>query len=270
MVEGYHDVPDEHVLSLKSKRVTRNGCCNEPYPDPSGRCMGCGAPHKAGQEAYDVTIGLPNGVSFKDPQIQEHLSQVVPPDWPGFISQLQGSDRDSSAGKNTYKLLLFKRQSSPDAMGVANASRLALPELVKIADQLDNVKEHGYSVVVDSMIRSITATNNCGSCEAFEDGISDLRSYLSSSKFHDDTTVQVSDVLMRLDEIGSSAFGAQEDGWRQQNLDPSKNDPRSRDERGYLANLHGRSVRAMNKCTACGEDTEFKLCDECNEDDEPT
>lgn len=41
--------------------------------------------------------------------------------------------------------------------------------------------------------------------EELEAGIADLVSYLTSPKFNDDTTVQVSDVLLRLSEIKSAA-----------------------------------------------------------------
>ncbi len=41
--------------------------------------------------------------------------------------------------------------------------------------------------------------------EAMQEGLNLLRSYLQSSKFHQDTTVQVSDVLMRLAEAELSA-----------------------------------------------------------------
>ncbi len=40
---------------------------------------------------------------------------------------------------------------------------------------------------------------------ATAEGIALLRSYLMSSKFHSDTTVQVSDVLLRLAELESHA-----------------------------------------------------------------
>jgi hypothetical protein len=42
-------------------------------------------------------------------------------------------------------------------------------------------------------------------------GINDLKVYLLSEKFWKDTTVQVSDVLRRLDEIMSNAEAAEED-----------------------------------------------------------
>lgn len=41
--------------------------------------------------------------------------------------------------------------------------------------------------------------------QVYHEGISELRSYLCSDKFHLDTTVQVSDVLHRLSEVESSA-----------------------------------------------------------------
>lgn len=37
-------------------------------------------------------------------------------------------------------------------------------------------------------------------------GIQELQGYLTSSKFHDDTTVQVTDVLNRLQAIKNAAF----------------------------------------------------------------
>ena len=42
--------------------------------------------------------------------------------------------------------------------------------------------------------------------KALEDGMTALRVYLSSPKFHEDTTVQVSDIFLRLDEMKSASF----------------------------------------------------------------
>jgi hypothetical protein len=42
--------------------------------------------------------------------------------------------------------------------------------------------------------------------EQYEEGLNDLRCYLNSSKFHVDTTVQVSDIMLRLDEVKHELF----------------------------------------------------------------
>jgi hypothetical protein len=221
-------------------------CCKEPYPDRTGRCMGCGGAHKPGQEAYEVSIELPNGTPFRDPQVQEHLSQVVPHEWPGFTARLEQSDRDSSDDTNKYKLRLFRRNEVPAAQPAF--ANMVLAPLVKVADRLDAIRAHDEAGVIDEIIRSVTAeaesgectscgeetygqklcpacskrdfeeagmsteasrkTANCQGCAAYEEGIRDLTSYLTSSKFHEDTTVQTADVLTRLSEIGSSAWQA--------------------------------------------------------------
>ena len=43
------------------------------------------------------------------------------------------------------------------------------------------------------------------------EGLDNLRSYLASNKFHDDTTVQVGDVFLRLDEAYTNADRAEAD-----------------------------------------------------------
>jgi len=228
-------------------------------------------------------LQLPNGVQFRDPAVQEHLRQVVPSDWPGVITTLEKSDRDSSAKRNNYILTLTKRRPEPvnrmasysgdvkraskqysmqdaawaqetdskilrnvidkysddvtrdpylsdsiksryyAAMGelaqraegdeslssheATNKKDLIkrstlLPALIKICDGLDIIGETKNADSVDGMIRSITANeDSCQNCQRMSEGVSSLRSYLMSPKFHQDTTVQVGDVLMRLDEI---------------------------------------------------------------------
>lgn len=47
---------------------------------------------------------------------------------------------------------------------------------------------------------------------ALQEGFRDLRRYLQSSKFHDDTTVQASDVLVRLSAIMDQGTSARHDG----------------------------------------------------------
>ena len=42
--------------------------------------------------------------------------------------------------------------------------------------------------------------------ETYEESINELRRYLNSSKFSVDTTVQTSDVIMRLDELKHDLF----------------------------------------------------------------
>lgn len=44
--------------------------------------------------------------------------------------------------------------------------------------------------------------------DALRAGIARLRAYLTSSKFHEDPTVQAADVLLRLEEIGIEATEA--------------------------------------------------------------
>ena len=46
--------------------------------------------------------------------------------------------------------------------------------------------------------------------DALEQGITDLRAYLISEKFHVDTTVQVTDVLLRLSEARTHALDAED------------------------------------------------------------
>lgn len=54
-----------------------------------------------------------------------------------------------------------------------------------------------------NFIQKLQAQNTARSeaITAARDGIAELRSYLTSPKFHTDTTVQVNDVLLRLREI---------------------------------------------------------------------
>jgi len=42
--------------------------------------------------------------------------------------------------------------------------------------------------------------------DSYKDGLEDLQRYLHSSKFNVDTTVQISDILMRLQEIDNNDF----------------------------------------------------------------
>jgi hypothetical protein len=41
----------------------------------------------------------------------------------------------------------------------------------------------------------------CPRCDRYDAAIRELKSYLQSSKFFEDTTVQTGDVLLRLDEM---------------------------------------------------------------------
>ncbi len=47
--------------------------------------------------------------------------------------------------------------------------------------------------------------------QAYKDGIAELRGYLALPKFHADTTVQVGDIYLRLDEVKQIADRAADD-----------------------------------------------------------